>query len=79
MRSVTYGHLGNSHDSVIVGDSANNDGGLALMVLHLANKPGNGKGRPVGLGHEKTPHHDLIELGVCAASQELVKLKYSYM
>ncbi len=72
----TYGQLGDLVESQVVGDGADNDGGLvgAALALHLADETSERDNGAVDLGHEQTSEDDLVELGVAAASQETVEL-----
>merc|ERR1719474_1746499 len=67
-------HLGDGKDPGVVSDGADDDCGLSLVSLHLAHQPGDGERWPVGVGHEESSHHDLIEFGVGTTGQELVQL-----
>lgn len=75
------GELGNGEETVVVGDGAHNDDGLALvflcgtLALGDGYEAGNGDGRAVDAGHEEAAEDDLVEVGVgtaCAREEGLV-------
>lgn len=68
--------LGDLVQTKIVGDGADNDGGLAIAawLLHHARDAGDRHGWPVHAAHIQTLQDDLVELGVGSASQEPVEL-----
>ena len=67
------GELGELKEAVVVGDGADNDNGLALVVLRIglvggsSDDLGEGDGRAVDLGHHKTAEDNLVEGSVGAA------------
>jgi len=68
--------LGDLVQTKIVGDGADNDGGLAIAawLLHHARDAGDRHGWPVHAAHIQTLQDDLVELGVGSAGQEPVEL-----
>jgi len=68
--------LGDLVQTKIVGDGANNHGGLtiAAWLLHHARDASDGHGWSVHAAHIKTFQDDLVELGVGSAGQETVEL-----
>ena len=67
------GELGKLEEAVVVGDGADNDNGLALIVLRVgpvgggSDDLGEGDGRAVDLGHHKTAEDNLVEGRIGAA------------
>ena len=60
--------LGELEESVVVGDGADNDdGSLLTLLVDVAHDAGEGDGRAVDLGHEKTAKDDLVEGSVSSA------------
>jgi hypothetical protein len=54
--------LGNSQETVVIGDSANNDNGLVVGLFGgVRNNSGDRDRRSVDAGHEKSAEHDLVE------------------
>lgn len=70
------GDLGGLEETVVVGDGANNDNGLALGTLLLKSTGDSRKrhGRAVDLGQEQGLENDLVEARFGAASKEAVQL-----
>lgn len=68
------GELGDVLETSVIGDSADDDGDLVLLALHVAGHAGDGHRRAVHLGHEQTLQDDGIEVGVGTAGQETVQL-----
>jgi len=68
-------HLGELVNTQIVGDGADDDGGLAVPTgfLHHARDAGNGHGRSVHAAHVQPLQDNLVELGVGPAGQEPVE------
>jgi len=68
--------LGDLVQTKIVGDRANDHGGLAIAawLLHHARDASDGHGWSVHAAHIKTFQDDLVELGVGSAGQETVEL-----
>jgi hypothetical protein len=73
------GELGELEEAVVVSDGADNDDGLALVVLRVglvgggSDDLGEGDGRAVDLGHHKTAEDNLVEGSVGTAGKELVQ------
>ena len=44
------------------------------LALHVLLQAGQGQRWPVGLGHKQPPQHNLVEVAVCPAHQEAIKL-----
>jgi hypothetical protein len=67
------GELGELEEAVVVSDGADNDDGLALVVLRVglvgggSDDLGEGDGRAVDLGHHKTAEDNLVEGSVGTA------------
>jgi len=54
--------LGNSQETVVIGDCANNDNSLVVGLLGgVANNSGNRDWRSVDAGHEESAQNDLVE------------------
>jgi len=74
------GELGDDLKSVVVGDSANDCDGLALVSLlgtlsaNFAVDSGDRHGRSVYSRHEQSLEDDLVEVGIGSSSKESVKL-----
>jgi len=68
--------LGHLVQTKIVGDRANDHGGLSITagLLHHAGDAGNRHGWPVDAAHIKTLENDLVELGFGSTGQEPVEL-----
>ena len=67
--------LGNVQQARIIGDSADHDAdGALLLVGEVDGKLGGRDGRAVDAAHAQTVEHELVELGVRAASKEAVQL-----
>jgi len=68
--------LGDLVQTKIVGDRANDDGGLAIAawLLHHARDASDGHGWSVHAAHIKTFQDNLVELGVGSAGQKAVQL-----
>jgi len=68
--------LGKLVNAQVVGDGADNHGGLVVTAgfLHHARDAGDRHGWPVHAAHIKTFQDDLVELGVGSAGQETVEL-----
>ena len=71
---ASNGQLGDLEETVIIGDSANNDGGLALLASQVAGNARDGHGGTVDAGHKETLQDDLVEGRVRTTSKESVKL-----
>jgi len=73
------GELGELEETVVIGDGANNDNGLALVVLRVglvgggSDDLGEGDRGAVDLGHHKTAEDNLVEGRIGAAGKELVQ------
>mmetsp|Transcript_81059 Transcript_81059/g.169255 ORF Transcript_81059/g.169255 Transcript_81059/m.169255 type:complete len:200 (+) Transcript_81059:202-801(+) len=67
------GHLGDFIEALVVGDGANDHGGLALLATHEGSQLLEADGSLVLSGHVQALVDDLVELGVGTASQELVQ------
>lgn len=60
--------FGDVQEAIVVGDSANNNNGLALVrVSHVRDDPGKRNRWAVDSGHKKTAQHDFVEIGISAA------------
>lgn len=59
----------------VISDGTDNDGNLALLVLHVADKTSETQRRTVHAGHHKALSNNSIESAVSATSKELVELK----
>jgi hypothetical protein len=68
------GELGDLQQARVVSDGTNNDNGLTLCGLGVANNAGDRDGRSVNAGHKETLKNDLVEVGVGTASKEAVQL-----
>jgi hypothetical protein len=69
------GHLGDLEQTVVIGDSANDNDGLAFLALgDLALDAGDGDRGSVDAGHEQPAEDDLVEGRVGSAGQEAVQL-----
>jgi len=67
--------LRDGQETVVIGDSANNDNGLVVGLLGgVRNNSGDGDRGSVDAGHEKSAENDLVEGGVGSASQEAIQL-----
>ena len=66
--------LGALHHADVVGDLANDDGDLAVLVRHVLRKTVKANGRGVDLGHVQALRDGGAKLGVGTASEELVQL-----
>jgi hypothetical protein len=63
--------LGDGQETVVIGDSANNDNGLVVGLLGgIRNNSGDGNRGSVDAGHEKSAENYLIEGGVGSAYGE---------
>ena len=69
------GELGDLQQARVVSDGTNNDNGLTLLGLGVANNAGDRDGRSVNAGHKETLKNDLVEVGISTTSQEAVKLE----
>lgn len=69
-----HGQLGGGEHALVVSDSADNDGGLAVLALHLARHLGDGQGSTVHAAHKEALEDRLVEGRVCAARKEPVEL-----
>jgi len=73
------GELGELEEAVVIGDGADNDNGLALVVLRVglvgggSDDLGEGDRGAVDLGHHKTAEDNLVEGRIGAAGKELVQ------
>lgn len=70
----TYSELRDLQHTNIVGDLSNNDGNLAILVLHVLGKTVKSNGRMVDLGHVKTLHNGSTKVGIRTTGKELVQL-----
>lgn len=62
------GGLGELEESVVIGDGTDNDDDSLLTLLaDVANNSGQGDGRSVDLGHEKSAKDDLVERRISSA------------
>lgn len=68
------GGLGEGQETVVIGDGADDDDGALLLLAKVGNNAGEGNGRAVDLGHEKSSENNLVESGIGSASQEAVQL-----
>ena len=66
--------LGHFQHTCVVGNSPDDDGGLALLPLHVSNEPGDRDRGTVGLGHKQTLEDHRIKRGVGTTGQEAVEL-----
>jgi len=67
--------LGDGQETVVIGDSANNDNGLVVGLLGgVRNDSGDGDRGSVDAGHEKATENGLVEGGVGSAGQEAIQL-----
>ena len=66
--------LGRLSHSLVIGDGANDDGDLLLVVLHVHVQLGDGQRRSVGSGHAKSLEDGVGELGAASSSDESVQL-----
>jgi len=66
----TDGHLGNINKANIVGDTTDNDSGLAILALHVSGDTGNGKRSPVHSGRTESLNNGSGELRLGTARQE---------
>ena len=65
-------HLGAFEHTNIIGDLANDDGDLAVLVGHVLGETVEANGRGVDLGHVQTLGNGGAELGVRSAGEEFV-------
>jgi hypothetical protein len=56
--------LGNGQETVVIGDSANNDDGSLLLLSRLGSDSGDRDGRSVDTGHKESSQNDLVEGGI---------------
>lgn len=68
------GHLGDLHEADVVGDLADDDGGLAVLSGHVFDEAGQGDGGAVDLGHVQALEDGGAEGTVGPAGEERVEL-----
>lgn len=61
------GGLGEGQETVVIGDGADDDDGALLLLADVGNNAGEGNGRAVDLGHEKSSENNLVEGGIGSA------------
>lgn len=54
-------HLGELKESVVIGDSADNNDGSLLLLVDVGHNAGQGHGRSVDLGRKQTSENNLVE------------------
>lgn len=69
------GQSRNLQQTRIIGDSANDNGGLALLSLHVSGQPRNGNRGVVDLRHSESLHNGRRELGLCTSSKETIETR----
>jgi hypothetical protein len=70
--------LGDLQETGVVSDGANNDGNiLGVLTLQVLADLGERDGGSVDAGHAESLEHDLVELRLSSAGQELVQLQNS--
>lgn len=67
--------LGDLKQADIVSDAAHQYCGLILLALHEVYQLGEGERRAVNLRHKQSLQNNLVEVAVCAAHKEAVKLQ----
>jgi len=72
------GELGDLKDTVVIGNGSDNNNGLVglqgLLVVDIAENPGERNGGAVDLGHEQAAEDDLVEGGIGTPGQKPVNL-----
>lgn len=64
--------LGESQETVVIGDGADNDDGALLALLaDVGDNAGQRNGRAVDLGHEKSSEDHLVECGIGSAYRRI--------
>jgi len=67
--------LRDGQETVVIGDSANNDNGLVVGLLRgVRNDSGDGDWGSVDAGHEQSTENDLVEGRVGSAGQKAIQL-----
>lgn len=61
------GHLGESQETVVIGDGANDDDGALLVLLDVGDNARQRNGGAVDLGHEQSSEDHLVESGIGSA------------
>ena len=69
-----HGELRHLVHTLVIGDLADDNGNLAVLVRHVLDEPRDRDGRLVAAGHVQALADDLVELRVRAAGEELVQL-----
>jgi len=70
----SYANLGNGEETVVIGDSANDDNGSLLLLGGLGSNSRDRDGGSVDAGHKKSAENDFVEGCFSSASQEAVEL-----
>ena len=68
------GELGDLEETVVIGDGANDNSGLAILTGHVTGNTGDRHRGAVDAGHKETLQDDLVEGRVRAAGEESVEL-----
>ena len=66
--------LGDFQKTRVVSDGTDNNNGLTLLLLGVADDAGDRDRGTVDAGHKETLKNDLVEVGVGTASKEAVQL-----
>ena len=67
--------LGDFQKTRVVSDGTDNNNGLTLLLLGVADDAGDRDRGTVDAGHKETLKNDLVEVGISTTSQEAVKLE----
>lgn len=70
-----YRHFGNLEEPQVIGNSTDDDGGLAFAarLVHVTSQTCQRHRWSVDLGHEEPAKHNFVELGIGTTGQETVK------
>lgn len=70
------GDLGDREDALVISDgSDDNEDGIGSLALSMRSDLLEGDRGAVGAGHDQAAEHDLVEVSLSTASQELVQLR----